>query len=139
MLADQFGVKVSTGALHDFYHSFCAPELLRRRSEAVKLAEEVSTVAQSSPGKWDEAAREALKQRVFELMLKPGADSKAIKDLFSLVLKSKDQELDERRVKLLEEKAAKADNAKAALEERKAAGGLSDESLELIERTLGML
>jgi hypothetical protein len=107
----EFNVKTSATAVHDFYHTVCAPELLRRRSVAVSTAEEVAAEAEASPGRWDEAALDKLKQRVFEMMLNPQADPKDTKALFGLILKAKDQSLDERKVTLMEKKAAQADEA----------------------------
>ena len=46
---------------------------------------------------------------------------------------------EERHLRLLEAKAAKADELKSDLEKRKTEGGLTAETRELIERSLKML
>ena len=142
----EFGVQTSSTAVFDFYHTVCAPELLRRRSVAVTTSEEVAAEAEASPGRWDEAALEKLKQRVFEMMLNPQADPKETKALFGLVLKAKDQaikdrdlDLDERRVAILERKADELDAAKKKAAELKEKGGLTPEMLEVIETQLKLL
>ena len=136
----EFNVGTSTGALHDFYHSFCAPELLRRRAEAVSTADAIAEEAAATPGKWDEAVIDKLKQRVFEMMLNPGAEAKDVKSLFGLVLKARDQSMDERKIRLLE---AAASEAKRKLEEitntAKAKGGITPETLAQIEVAAGLL
>lgn len=93
-VAKEFDLETSTGALHDFYHAFCVPELLRRRREAVTTAEDIARDVAESPGRWDEAATDALKQRVFELMLVPSSSPKDVKQLFDLVLRAQKQEIE---------------------------------------------
>ncbi len=89
----EFKVKTSATAVFDFYHTVCAPELLRRRSVAASTAEDIATEAQAAPGKWDDAAIDKLTQFVFEMMLNPHADPKAVKSVYGLVLKARDQDI----------------------------------------------
>jgi hypothetical protein len=74
------------------------------------------------------------------------ADSRRSLDLTEQIgktkarLKEKDQNLDERRVVLLEKKAAAYDRAQAALKEaRSSKGGITPETLKRIERELNLL
>jgi hypothetical protein len=60
---------------------------------AVSTADEVAAEAKATPGRWDEAAIDKLKQFVFELMLKPNADPKEVKAVYGLVLKARDQDI----------------------------------------------
>ncbi|GAA5482065.1 hypothetical protein [Haloferula sargassicola] len=115
---------------------------------------------------WEEAIEEA-DQLVERLIKDPAVDPAKAKraaqllfthramkqddgDLFvklsTLDLKREAQEtaqgrldLDRERFEEMKREVEKKEAAKKSLEERKAAGGLSDEALELIERTLGML
>lgn len=89
----EYQVKTSATAVFDFYHTVCAPELLRRRSVAVSTAEDIATEAEATPGRWDVAAIDRLKQFVFELMLNPNADPKEVKAVYGLVLKARDQDI----------------------------------------------
>lgn len=82
--------------------------------------------------------KESTARRKLELE-KESAETRAEQTERRLKLAEEKLAQDERRIVLLEEKVKKADEAKADLEERKANGGLSAETMELIERTLGML
>jgi hypothetical protein len=113
MVEKEFGLKVSISAFSRFYQSNCSAALLSRRMRAVKLADEVAVEARSHPGQFTAATIDQLSQKAFELASSPGANPQDVKALFSLVLKSRDQDLVERRVKLLEAKAAQADEASA--------------------------
>lgn len=73
-----------------------------------------------------------------ELAITPGAEVKHIKALYELVLKAQAQRLDERRVAVLEKKAA-ADAAREALEKKVSGGGLTPEALALAEEALNLL
>jgi hypothetical protein len=109
MVEKDFGVKVSIAAFSRFYQSNCSAALLARRMRAVRTADEVADQARKNPAQFTEATIDQLSQKAFELATSPNADPKDVKALFSLVLKSRDQDLVERRIKLLETKAAEAD------------------------------
>jgi hypothetical protein len=140
LVKKEFAVSTSLGALSGFWDVYCSAALIRRRQRAVSTADAVAEEAASAPGKWDAATIDALKQQAFELAISPGADPKNVQRLFSLVLKSRDQELAERqleqRIREYEEKNAKA---KAVLEGVKSKGGLTAETLKEIEEASRML
>lgn len=115
MLLDQFKVETSLAALHNFYDSVCAAELIARRRRAVTTAEEIAGEAAKKPGQFDAATIDALKQKSFELSISRRADPRDVKSLFMLVLKARDQDLAERNIDLAREKF-EFDAAKAALE-----------------------
>jgi hypothetical protein len=124
LVLKEFGVQVGLTAFTGFWEEVCAPALVARRRRMVGTAEEVATEAAASPGRFDSATVDALKQRAFELAIKPNADPKEVKAIFALVLKSRDQEInaeqlkiEERKMKLLEQKAALADQAEAVAKE----------------------
>lgn len=114
MVKEKFAVDTSLGALSSFWDSYCSVALIARRRRAVTTADEVAEEAQSRPGQWDKATIDALKQQAFELSISPGANPGDVKKLFSLVLKARDQDLSEERIKLEREKF-EYDAAKAAL------------------------
>lgn len=123
LVADQFKVETSLSALSEFYQEFCTAALLSRRRQAVSVADEVAAEAEKSPGQFDQATIDALKQKAFELAIQPMADHKAVKSIFSLLLKARDQDLESRRIAVLEAKAAKADAAEKIATD----SGLSEE------------
>jgi hypothetical protein len=99
-----FGVATSQRALSQFWQEVCGPALLMRRRRAVSMADEVAQEAAKAPGQFDTATIEALKQKAFELSIAPGANPKDVKSLFMLVLKARDQQHDEAKLKLDREK-----------------------------------
>jgi hypothetical protein len=103
-VAKEFGVEVrSLGAFSAFYSEVCSPLLLRRRSQAVAMAEEIAAEATRSPARFDQATVDAIKQKAFELAISPMSSPKDVKALFALLQKSRDQELKERDLGLKQE------------------------------------
>lgn len=100
MVAKEFGVTVSLGAFSRFWDQVCAAEHLRQRSRAVQMANEVAEVAVKQPGRFDAATVDALKQKAFEMAVSPSADPEDVRSVMMLVLKARDQDLDERKLNL---------------------------------------
>lgn len=140
LCAAELGVATSLGALSCFYSEFCAAALLAQRARAVGVAEEIAQDATKTPGRFDAATIDALKQRAFEMAIQPMADPRDVRSIFSLVLKARDQDLAkaklEQQVREYEEKAAKA---KEQLEKVALAGGLSAETLASVEEAISLL
>lgn len=114
-LHQDFNVETSVGALSQFYATEC---FALRSSEAKAFAEQVETELLSAEPTFDKATLALVKQKAFErAYAKNGNLSELailagiIGDSAKLKLKEKDQQLAERRVALLEKKAAQADAA----------------------------
>ena len=144
LVEKEFGVKTSLASLSAFYQTVCAAELIARRRRAVSVAFEVAEESASSPGRFDAATIDALKQKAFELAINPAALPGNVKALFSLVLKAKDQELVEkdiqiklRRLEVIERNAAEAKAALISATQTK--GGIAPETLQHIEEALKLL
>lgn len=124
-LIAECGVSSTLSSLSAFYKRHCAPVLRERRQLAALKAEAITEGIGLTD--WDAASIERLRQTVFEFMANPDADIEATERLFKLLLKSRDQEVDRRKLTLLETKAALADKAAkvegndALTEEEKAA------------------
>lgn len=116
LLASEFGVATSVSSLSDFYPKIAADVLLARREQAVTTADELAKAASETPGQFDEASIDLLKQRTFELLVKQCASPKDVKALFGLVLQSRAQELEQKQLQLAREKF-EFDAAAAALKE----------------------
>ena len=117
---DQFGVTVkSLKSFTGFWEHVCAGQMVRRRNQACSMAHEIAAEAEKRPALFDQATIDALKQKAFELSISPQAKPKEVKALFMLVLKARDQDLTERKVALLEKKAAQADQAANAVGDQK--------------------
>ena len=143
LVFDEFNVSTSSAALSSFYQEYCGEYVKAERRKAVALAEEIGTEITDAPALWDAATIDALKRTAFKLANNPQVNPKDVKSVFSLVLKARDQdiqlanqEIAERRVRILEEKA---DKAKEALNSIASKGGLSPETLKQIEEAAALL
>jgi hypothetical protein len=100
LVEKEFGVRVPLGSFTPFWEQACVPQLVWRRRQAVDTADAVAQAADKTPGRFDVATVDALKQRAFELAISPHANPKDVKSLFMLVLKSRDQEIDQAQLEL---------------------------------------
>lgn len=130
---DKCGHACSRTSVVDYYQVHVLPRKWARQQRLARELEAIDTTG------LDAATLNALRQRAMELAVTPGSDVKHVNTLFSLVLKAQAQRLEERRVSLLEARAAAADAARAALEQRVHAGGLTPEALALAEEALHLL
>lgn len=137
-LLTECGVSSSLAALSSFYKRHCAPMLRERRQLAALKAETIGNLAGSTD--WDAASIEHLRQMVFEFMSDPNADLESTERMFKLLLKSRDQEVDMRKLRMMEEKATSAKKAlEAATAKAKAGGGISEETLKELEEAAKLL
>jgi hypothetical protein len=115
LLRDDFNIRTSTGALSRFYATEC---FRLRSSEAKTFAEQCVQELRDSGEKFDEATLALVKQKAFERAYARNGNldelatlAKIIGDSAKLELKKRDQELTERRIQILEQKAKQADQA----------------------------
>lgn len=127
------GRTCSHTSVADYYRTHILP---RKWARQQRLARELNAVDTSG---LDDTTLAAVRARAMELAITPGAEVKHIKALYELVLKAQAQRLDERRVVMLEKKAAAADAAREALEKKVSGGGLTPEALALAEEALNLL
>lgn len=104
-IKDEFCIEVkSFDTLSRFWNENAAAALVAKRQRAVSLADEIAGEAAKTPGRFDQATIDALRQKAFELAVQPGSDPRDVKALYMLVLKSRDQELDEKALAFDQEK-----------------------------------
>lgn len=125
-LIEKYEVKTSLASLSDYYSTVAVPW---KYAQARGLADEF---AKLQSGEFDEAALKRLQQLLFEVTVSNRVDLKAVKTLAKIVgdshklnLAQERLELDRRKVKLLEAKAAQADQV---------AGVAGDKSLSAQEK-----
>jgi hypothetical protein len=93
--------------------------VMRRRKRAAQLATRLVDAAIEYPSEFDKATIEELKQKVFELMIRPIKDPKEVLSLMGLLLKTRSQEQNQQDVEIrerrvaLQEKVAEAKVAEA--------------------------
>jgi len=118
LVRERFGVRTSTGALCKFYATDC---FSLKSSEARDFAEQVvAELKTHGESKFDEATLALVRQKAFErAYAKDGSIdelatlAKILGDSAKVELKRRGLDLTERRIKILEKKAAQADQAKA--------------------------
>lgn len=87
VIEKQFGLKVSKTAVSKFWEKVCAPQLLLRRSKAVQLANAIGADTPESQSSIDKAMLAALKQKAFEVLVKPNPSPEEITSVLSSALK----------------------------------------------------
>lgn len=139
IIKKDFGVDTSMGALSAFWDAYCSVALIARRQRWVSVADDVADDAAREPGRFDAATITTIKQLAFELASSPGANPKDVKALFSLVLKSRDQEIAERRLEqTIREYEDRIAAAQKATTDAERGGGLTPEALLKIKQALRM-
>jgi hypothetical protein len=114
----EFGISVrSLASFGSFWSQVCQPLLLARRRRAVGAADSRVEEAERNPAQFDRATIDAIKQKAFELAESPQSDPKDVKAILTLVLKARDQDIEERRVAILEARAKQAEQAETVLQE----------------------
>lgn len=114
----KFGVRTSRTALSSFYSRRCYK---LRSNQATEFADLVVSEAKANPAKFDEATLALVKQKAFERVYARDGNISELSllagilgDAAKLDLKRQELALADRRVALLEKKAALADQAEAA-------------------------
>lgn len=120
LVEKEFGLKASVGLdrYTGFWEAVCVPQLLLRRRRMAGTAGQRAEAADANPAQFDRATLDALQQRAYELAENPQAKSKDVKAILGLLLKAKDQSLEERKIALLEKKSAAFDQAKGLIENK---------------------
>jgi hypothetical protein len=145
LVEKEFGVTVrSLNTFGVFWREVCAPALLARRRRAVTTAEQRAEEADKTPGRFDQATLDAIKQRAFELSENPNSNPKDVKAVLMLVLKARDQDIKQQDIELrISKYRDQVAERKRALEREinaaKSTGGISPETFERVERELKLL
>jgi len=137
-LALECGVSSTLSALSAFYKRHCAP--LREEMRALAAVKAEAIIDGSGRTDWNSATMELVKQVSFEIMSGQQVDTKTAEKFIKLILKADAQDVDKRKLAMLEEKSS---SAKAALEaataKAKAGGGISEETLKELEEAAKLL
>ncbi len=137
-LSTDCGVESSLSALSTFFKRHCSPVMRDRRQIAALKAE--TLVEEAGKTDWSAATLELVKQVSFEMLSREDFDPKTVERFLKVVLKAEAQDVDERKLALLEAKAAEAkDKLDAITNKAKSKGGLTEETLKQIEEAAGLL
>jgi hypothetical protein len=115
----QFDVSTSPAALSRFYPKEKSRLVNQQRLQSLAVAHEIATEAKSRPSLFNAALVERISQLAFELSIQPNANPDSVKDFFYMVIKARDQELQDRKVTVIEKKAAQADQAAGVITDQK--------------------
>lgn len=135
LLKNEHGISSSLGALSEFY-SWMRME--RKMAAARSRAEQARQLMARDPDATPEAIAR-VGQMAFTAEMVDDGNIRAFIALEKLRLQQRIADQDERKLKMLEAKAARLDAMEAKVSELKNAGGLSPETLEFIEKQLKIL
>ena len=128
LLADA-GQKCSLTSIADYYQTHVAP---RKWARQQRVASELAKLESEGV---DDATLLAVRQATLELALTPGGDAKTLRMLYDLVLKAQAQQLESRRIELLEAKARKAEETEQDVNTPELS---DDEILARVKQRFGM-
>lgn len=128
-LLAEAGIKLSLTSIGEYYQRQVLPAKIARQN---RTAEELNKIAIEGI---DDATMQALRLTVFDIAASPKPDAKTLNVLMGLVLKAESLKQDDRRLKLLEQRAAQADKAQATASDSKLT---EEEKMQKIRAIFGM-
>ena len=131
----RYGFTVSLSTLSEFYSWL---RLKKRMDAAADRAQQAKLELAKDPDMSPEDL-ERVGQVIFTNEALEAGNVKAYAQLVRLGLQRKALEIDARKLKLLEKKASRLDELEAKAKELKQGGGLSAETLEMLEKQLKIL
>lgn len=138
MILDEFQIETSQAALHRFWARFSSPWLAERMRRSSAAARELANSLDAE--EVNRATWELISQQAFDLLSSPQPDPDSVVKIARLVLQARGHDLDERKVRVMEEKLEQAkldiDNLVGAA---KREGGLTPETLAEIEQRAALL
>jgi hypothetical protein len=131
----RYGFTVSASTLSEFYKWL----RLKKRMEAATHRAEQARYALAKDPNMTPADLSRVGQMVFTAETIEDGNVKAYVELVKLQLQAAKQDLELRKLKMLEAKAARMDALEAKAKELTSGGGLSAETLDVIEKQLKLL
>lgn len=146
-LKADFGVEVkSLSSFTRFYTERCAPRLQARLQMAIKTADKIYAEAKKNPEAINAATAVLLRTRAFEILQNPAANPKDVSNLVKLLISAKKQDLDRQNLaldkdkfELLRRKADRLDELENKAKKMRADGGVSPETLDVLEKQLRLM
>ena len=135
LLPERFGFSSSLGALSEFYSWLRLKLRIERAAErAAQVRLELAKDSSITPEDIERVA-----QTVFTSETMETGDIKSYVALATLRLNRQRVDQDERKLKIIEAKAQRMDELEAKAREIKSGGGLSAETLDMLEKQLKLL
>ena len=104
----EFGVRASRTTFCEFWKKECFPIVLARRANAAQESAEYSGEVQKTPASFDHTTQDALQQRSYKIALNPDLPTSEVRALRGILLQERTVAVNERRVKLEEQRAETA-------------------------------
>lgn len=143
MVEETYGVQTSPAALHGFWGRFASPYLSETQRRHARLATELAdTTTPEEEAQVERQLWKQIREAAFEALHSPGGNEAAVVKLAKLLVSKGKNDVDARKVALLEEKERAAAEAKRQLNEATSEarkGGLTEETLKRIEEAAGLL
>jgi hypothetical protein len=109
-LAEQ-GIKTSQAALCNWYYKRQAERMREQITQSALACDDIKELLRKQAPELGEAVIGLAAQRAFDLMAGGKADVRDVRGLFDIVIKARQQALDERKISVLEAQARKAQEA----------------------------
>jgi len=106
LLKDNYKVSTSLSAVSRYWRKWGAEHWKARRRNAIEMAAAVADEARAAPGQFSEAAASAIEERVFAIAMDPNGDGKDLKDLATILIKGRDQQIRQRDQEIALERLA---------------------------------
>lgn len=132
------GLSVSGSAWTPFYRRYVEPIHQDRKRFASMEAKALGKMAKEREA-FNDAAILELTEYAYRLMRAPDGDPESVRKWMETLIKAQAGLRDDRKLKMLEAKAARLDEMEAKAKELKQGGGLSAETLEMLEKQLKIL
>jgi hypothetical protein len=117
MLWNDHGIKTNRGSLSTFYRRWVLKELIRRREQMVIEAGDYGKEIERNPEKFADATLDALWQKAWQEARKPDSTTTSLKVYVELLVKLKDQILNEKKVGMMETRLAMLEKKEKAARE----------------------
>lgn len=137
-LQAECSLRVSGSSFTPFYRRHVEPILRERKQFAALSANTLAKMAKESEA-FDTAAIGELKEYAYRLIRDPQGDPEEARKWMETLIKAQAGARDSRKLAMLEKKASRLDALEAKAREITAGGGLSAETLEVIEKQLKLL
>lgn len=137
-LSAECQVTTSLDALSRFYKRHCVPVLQERKKWAALQAEGLAKMGAQSKVFEDAAVAEAV-EFAFTFLRDPKGDPELKRKWLEALIKKKGGEREDLKVAMLQRKADRLDELEAKAKEMKAGGGLTAETIEMLEKKLKLL
>ena len=124
----ELDVQTSRSSIALFWQKECLPVRLLRRAEAAEDAEQLASAGAARPGRFTEAAKQAIHERLYHLSNNPDSKPGELTVVNDIIMRDRESLLKEREV-ALKERAVAVQEARCALDKQAADQLLKDSEL----------